>query len=500
MVSDTVPDTVNISALFDYLSRRNSDTQPRLIETHISWVLIAGEFAYKIKKPVKFAFVNFLTLDRRKHFCEEEIRLNRRFAPEIYLGVVPITFNATQQNWTIDPAVTPAPDEIVDWAVKMKAFDADATLDRAATIEPAQIDAIADVIAQFHKNEAPIPADSPLGTAAEVARIARENLAELVAMLPADPRVQALHQWTEEEIDRLSPLFVARQQQGAIKEGHGDLHLGNIAMVNGRPLIFDRIEFSDTLRCIDVMSEIAFLFMDLCARNHRPMAWRLLNRWLEHTGDYAGVATLLFYAAYRALVRAKISLHQKKSDDANRYLNLVVEFSTRATPTLTLMHGFSGSGKTYVSQQLLEAKGAIRLRSDVERKRLHSLAAQESSRSALNTALYQDQATQDTFQHLEQQASLLLLAGFSVIVDATFLRRSLREQFIAVARREKLRVTIVDVDVSPETCRERIQRRQQRSKDASEATLNVLAYQLQSADPLTPEELAITKTVSEALG
>lgn len=494
-----MPDTVNIHALLDDLSGRYPGTQPRLIETHISWVLIAGKFAYKIKKPVKFAFVDFLTLDRRKHFCEEEIRLNRRFAPEIYLGMVPITFNAANNSWRIDPAVTAAPSEIAEWAVKMKAFDANATLDQAATIEPSQIDAIADRIAQFHQSEPAIPTDSPLGSATEVARIARENLAELVAMLPDDPRVQALRRWTEEEVNRLSPLFTARSQQGAIKEGHGDLHLGNIAMVNGRPLIFDCIEFTDTLRCIDVMSEIAFLFMDLCARAYRPLAWRLLNRWLEHTGDYAGVVTLPFYAAYRALVRAKISLHQKKSDDADRYLNLAVEFSTRTTPTLTLMHGFSGSGKTYVSQQLLEARGLIRLRSDVERKRLHGLAVQESSRSALNTALYQDQATQDTFKHLEQQASLLLQAGFGVIVDATFLRRSLREQFISVARQEKLAVTIVDVNVNPETCRERILQRQRQNKDASEATLAVLEQQLKTADPLSPAELAITKTVSEAL-
>lgn len=490
---------MNIPALLDDLSRRYPGTQPRLIETHISWVLIAGEFAYKIKKPVKFAFVDFLTLDRRKYFCEEEIRLNQRFAPDIYLGIAPITLSATNNEWAIDPASTPAPNEIVEWAVKMKAFEADATLDHAATIEPNQMDAIADRIAHFHQSEPPIPADSPLGSAAEVARIARENLTELAAMLPEDQRVQALQQWTEAEINRLSPLFTERKQKGSVKDGHGDLHLGNIAWVNDQPLIFDCIEFSDTLRCIDVISEIAFLFMDLCARNHRPLAWRMINRWLEHTGDYAGVVTLPFYAAYRALVRAKISLHQKKSDDANLYLTLAKEFSSPPVPTLMLMHGFSGSGKTYASQRILESKGMIRLRSDVERKRLHGLTAQESSRSELNTALYQKQATEDTFHHLEQQAARLLRAGFGVIVDATFLRHLLRERFIALAAQHGVSATIMDADVAPEICRERILQRQQFEKDASEATLDVLAHQLQSADPLTHEEMGITQKVSEVL-
>lgn len=229
------------------------------------------------------------------------------------------------------------------------------------------------------------------------------------------------------------------------------------------------------------------------------MAWRMLNCWLEQTGDYAGVATLPFYATYRALVRAKISLHQKKSDDANRYLTLATEFSSPPVSTLMLMHGFSGSGKTYASQRILESRGMIRLRSDVERKRLHGLAAQESSRSELNTALYQEQATQDTFHHLEQQAAMLLKAGFGVIVDATFLRRPLRERFIALAAQLRVPATIMDADVAPETCRERILQRQQSEKDASEATLDVLAHQLQSADPLTSQELAITQKVSEVL-
>ena len=489
---DAVPDTVDVSALLSYLSKRYQDQSPKLIETHISWVLIAGEFAYKIKRPVKFAFVDFLSLDQRKYCCEEEVRLNRRFAPEIYLGVVPIIRVPSTGEWVIDPTVPPASNEIVEWAVKMRAFQADTTLDRATTIDAAQIDAIADRLALFHQNEPPISAESPLGSAAQVAKIAQENLAELSNIRPNDEAIQALQQWTAQEVERLSPVFTARKQQGAIKDGHGDLHLGNIAIVDGEPLIFDCIEFSDTLRCIDVINEIAFLFMDLCARGHTPLAWRMLNRWLEHSGDYAGLKALPFYVVYRALVRAKISLHQKNSTDFQRYLALAREFAAPTTPALLLMHGFSGSGKTYASQRLVEAKGMIRLRSDVERKRLHGLSSMAGSRFGLNERLYHESSTQKTFDHLEQLAALLLQAGFGVIVDATFLRQSLRKQFIGLAERQQVAVTIVDMDVPPEICRERILNRQQHGRDASEATIDVLDRQLAAADPLTPKELAIT--------
>jgi uncharacterized protein len=491
-VPDTVPDTPDISALIHFLKDRDPAQSVRLIETHISWVLITPTTAYKIKKPVKFAFVDFRTLAQRKHFCEEEVRLNHRLAPEIYQGVVPILVSSAKGLWSIDPAAPVNPDEIVDWAVKMRAFDAHATLDQSAQIQPAQIDAIADVIASFHQNEKPFDSTTAFGAASEIAQIATKNLNELMAMLPNDPRLSRLYEFTTQRLKELTPFFEQRKANGAVKDCHGDLHLGNIAWGNDKPIIFDCIEFSDTLRCIDVINEIAFLFMDLQAKGRPDLAWRFLNRWLEHTGDYEGLNGLMFYAAYRALVRAKISTHQGKSSDAEKYLALAEHFAASQSARLTLMHGFSGSGKTFESQRLLQTEGAIRIRSDVERKRLHGLASTASSNSQTPSDLYQQAATQNTFDRLQALAQTLLGAGFKVIVDATFLNRALREQFIALSQCLHVPVQILDMAVSPEICRQRILYRLAKGGDASEATIEVLERQLQTADPLTEAELRLT--------
>jgi uncharacterized protein len=491
-VPNTVPDTPDISALIRFLKDRHPAQGVRLIETHISWVLIAPRTAYKIKKPVKFAFVDFRTPAQRKHFCEEEVRLNQRLAPDIYQGVVPILYSPATGLWSIDPASSVDHAKVVDWAVKMRAFHADATLDQSAQIQPAQIDAIADVIASFHHNENPFDSTTALGAATDIARITNENLNELMAMLPNDPRLSRLYECTTQRLKELTPFFEQRKASGAVKQCHGDLHLGNIAWENDKPIIFDCIEFSDTLRCIDVINEIAFLFMDLQAKGRPDLAWRFLNRWLEHTGDYEGLNGLMFYAAYRALVRAKISTHQGKSSDAEKYLALAEHFAASQSARLTLMHGFSGSGKTFESQRLLETEGAIRIRSDVERKRLHSLESTTSSNPQTPSDLYQQAATQNTFDRLQALAQTLLGAGFQVIVDATFLNRALREQFIALGQCLRVPVQIVDMAVSPEICRQRILHRLATGGDASDATIEVLECQLQTADPLTEAELRLT--------
>ncbi len=489
---DTLPPTVDLAALTQALQQREPSQAVRLIETHISWVLITASTAYKIKKPVKFAFVNFQTPALRKHFCEEELRLNQRLAPEIYQAVTPISYSPADGTWAIDSELPIAPQEIVDWAVKMRAFNVGATLDQAAEILAGQVDAIADVMAKFHQAEKPIVNESLLGSAEEISRLAIENLAELKAYFPQDSRILRISNWTETALEALEPFFARRRRSGFIRECHGDLHLGNIAWENNKPIIFDCIEFSESLRCIDVTNEIAFLFMDLHAKAKPALAWRLLNRWLENTGDYEGLEGLMFYACYRALVRAKISMHQGKRADAENYLDLAEQFTALQPPTLTLMHGFSGSGKTVESQRLLETLGAIRVRSDVERKRLFGLNSTAASESGVQSGLYQELATQQTFDRLHNLAAGLLKAGFQVIVDATFLKRALREQFISLGQGLGVPVRIVDVAVSPEVCRQRILSRFAKGGDASEATLEVLEHQLRTADPLTQAELRLT--------
>jgi len=497
----------------------------RLIETHISWVLIAGDFAYKLKKPLDLGFLDFSTLEKRRHFCEEEIRLNRRLAPTLYLAVVAVTGSPAAPRIGGDGPV-------LEWAVRMRAFPPEATLDRASQLTAAQIDAIADAVARFHQSLPSAAADTAYGEPEAVLQPARENFRQIRELLPSPagggegaegrhaaevseantltptryPRghesrqesahcldlLDTLESWSEAEGKRLAARFAQRKQSGCIRECHGDLHLGNIAWVDDAPLIFDCIEFNPGLRWIDVLSELAFLFMDLRQRERPDLAWRLLNRYLEHTGDYAGLAVFRFYLVYRALVRAKVSAiralqAQAGTDELERYLALAGCLSRPGRPRLWLTHGVTGSGKTWLAQQLLEQRGAVRLRSDVERKRLFGLAALEDSRR-IPGGIYTEPAGSRTYQRLHELARQLLLAGFEVIVDATFLKQAQRAPFLQLAEQLQLPVHILALQADPAQLRQRVAARLARADDASEADLTVLAAQLRQIEPFTDAE------------
>ncbi|MBU3724178.1 MAG: aminoglycoside phosphotransferase [Burkholderiaceae bacterium] len=494
-----------IERLLDRDIQAQSANRPQLIETHISWVLISGSLAYKIKKPVKFAFVDFRDLQSRLRYCCEEVRLNRRTAPDWYLGVAPIhqlargtvRIGATESpaaiaakslgKETTDPE-TDGP--IIDWAVVMRAFPSNATLQSTPyAITADLVDAIADQVAALHQQEDGIRHDPLLGAPGEIVQIATDNLDELDALIPRDPRLTRLRRWSTDTMRTLSTFFAERHGNGSIKSCHGDLHLGNIAIFEDKPVLFDCIEFSDRLRCIDVINEVAFLFMDLIAHGHKEMAWRFVNRWCEHTGDYSGLIGLQFYAVYRALVRAKISMHQNKAEHAERYLMLAKDLTQSAPSALLLMHGPSGCGKTFWSQQLLEKRGLIRLRSDVERKRLAGLDPLTRTTGTANAALYGHDTTQRTFHHLLEHAKVLLTHGLSVVVDATFLKSALRQPFLDAGKELEAAVHIVPIRATVEECRARILQRHQRQNDASDADLQVLEQQLKEADPLSVDEL-----------
>ncbi len=468
---------------------------PRLIETHISWVILAGEFAYKIKKPLAFGFLDFSSLDKRRHFCAEEIRLNTRLAPEIYLAEVAIT--GTPEHPVIEGAGS-----AIEWAVKMRAFPADATLDREAEISSEQIDAIAARIAAFHADIAIAPAASEFGTPTAVRKPAQDNFALLRKIMaghvdaPCRPLLDALQAWSENEAERLEAHFAARKAGGFIRECHGDLHLGNIAWVNEQPLIFDALEFNPALRQIDVISEIAFLSMDLLHRGRHDLAWRLLDRYLELTGDIDGIKALAYYQVYRAMVRAKVAAirasehpDQAGADFAEclTYLRLADRLAHGRRPLLLLMHGVSGSGKTWLSQHLLQQLGAFRLRSDVTRKRLFGLQPLQDS-AAIPGGIYTSEASARTLATLLEQARTLLAAGHVVIVDATFIHRVWRAPFQALAEELGIDWRIVSLEAPAEVLAARINQRRQSGADASEAGLAVLASQLEHLEPFDASE------------
>ena len=470
-----------------------------VIETHISWVLLTGDYAYKIKKPVTLGFLDFSSLEARRHYCNEELRLNRRTAPQLYLDVVAITGSVAR------PAVGGAGD-VLEYAVRMRQFPEDALLDRMARgtrLQPHHLDHLAQLLAQFHSRIGRAGADTAFASPQCVLDNASRNFSEIELLAPSDEDLQLLRRlgnWTRNEHASLSALLDARKAGGFVRECHGDLHLGNIALLDGVPTPFDCIEFNASFRWIDVMNEIAFLVMDLLDHRLPRLAFRFLNAYLEITGDYAGVRLLRFYLVYRAMVRAKVACiraHQPgiggddKSLSVQRYnnhLQLAQRLSAWSRPALIIMHGLSGSGKTTVSQGLLESLGAVRLRSDIERKRLHGLKAAARTGSGIEAGIYAAAATENTYAQLANCARELLVAGYPVIVDAAFLKRDHRNAFRRIASGCGVPFAMVSCAAQEATLRERVVKRDSEGKDASEAGLAVLERQLATQDPLGKDE------------
>lgn len=469
------------------------------VETHISWVILTGDYAYKIKKPLNFGFLDFSSLALRQQDCAEELRLNRRLAADVYLAVVAIT-------GTPDAPQVGGTGTVLEYTVKMRQFAPDATLDTLATrgeLTVAQIDALAGRVAQFHLFDcAMAQADRPWGSPEAIAKPVAENFQILTAQL-SDPALHHaladLKAWSEQTWQRLTPLFLERRVAGWVRECHGDLHLANVAWVEGRPLIFDCLEFSPALRWVDVMSEIAFCYMDLQHRGLADLAARFLNAWLEKTGDYVGVALLRYYAVYRALVRAKVAalrLEQVADPlarsavhaEIDNYVQLAQRLSTTSRPELWITHGVSGSGKSTAALKLLQQRGLIRLRADVERKRLAGLDA--LARSPADGRLYTREFTQRTYQRLAELAASLLQAGWSVVVDAACLQRAERDTFRAVAHQHDADFHLLHLECDPATLRARVAQRSAHGQDASEADVAVLDAQLTRPHGLDADEIA----------
>ena len=472
-----------------------------LVQTHISWVLLAGAFAYKIKKPVALPFLDFSTLALRKKYCEDELRLNRRFSPSIYLDVVGI-FNIPQ-----DPQFEGS-GQPIEYAVKMHRFDEAARLDRVCSrgeLHAGNLSDLAAKLAAFHANAQRSPPGSRYGSPAEVIAPMRDSLRDLMAWLPhggAPQRLLALQAWTETQFEQLAPLLKIRQESGWVRECHGDLHLANLVLIDKQVQLFDCIEFSEDLRWIDVVSEISFTYIDLMAHGRPGLANWLVNEVWERTGDYEAARVLRFYAVYRALVRAKVTairMRQASQGDAETmsYVALAERLVLPQPLRLVITHGLSGCGKTTASSALLQSDThahTVRLRSDTERKRLFGLAGSARSDSGAGAGIYSPSVDARTYRRLLEMTDMLMAAGWSVIVDATFLKRADRDSFPALAGRYGAAFSILAPEATAGQLCERILARQLQGQDASEATLDVLARQLSVIEPLTPQERAWTVT------
>jgi uncharacterized protein len=485
-----------IAALSDPGAYAHPVDRVELVETHISWVFLAGEFAYKFKKPLDLGFLDFRDRERRLHYCHEELRLNGRLAPEIYLGVV----GARQgpAGWRVGPLVAGA-----EPAVRMRRFPADARLDRrleSGRLTADALEAFAGALARFQRELPPARPGDGFGDAAAVARPALANF-DAIPEGQLDASVAgalaALQAWTRQHAQRLAPRFDARLAAGFVREGHGDLHLGNMMVLQDRIAAFDGIEFDPALRWIDLQSEVAFLLMDLESRGHAELGWRFYNAWLAASGDYDGIDLLRWYLAYRHLVRAKIDgirLAQGALAPADEtrlrsrqavHVDLAGRHADPPMPWLVLMHGLSGSGKSRLARRLAPRLPAAWVRSDLERKRLHDLDPNLAAATAVGVGLYGEEATARTYARLAQIARTALRAGVSIVVDAAFLESDRRQAFIDLAGDCGGRAVVLACEAPPGILRERVQARR---NDPSDAGLEVLEAQLARGIEAGPRE------------
>jgi uncharacterized protein len=462
----------------------------RLIQTHVSYVLLTGDFVYKVKKPVNFGFLDFSTLDKRHHFCQEELRLNQRGAGMLYLDVLPLT----QAGETFQLGGTGAP---VDYAVKMVQFpDGRLFSDLFARDEltEALMVRLAAVLAQFHATAQTSDHIRSFGTAAQVRVAFDENYAQTTGYI-GGPQTQQQFDETKQYSDRLfdqSPqLFDQRLQADCIRECHGDAHMGNIALWNDQILLFDCIEFNEPFRFVDVMYDVAFATMDLDARGRRDLGNAFLNAYIEQTGDWEGLQVLPLYLSRQAYVRAKVTsfllndpavpedVKTTAAATAASYYRLAWEYTQSASGRLILMAGLSGAGKSTVGRQVARQVNGIHVRSDAVRKHLGGVPLHSKG----GPDLYTPEMTEKTYDRLLSLGLMLAQQGFTVILDAKYDRQTLRQAALAQAQAHSVPIQILHCTAPTEVLEQRLR---DRTGDIADATADLLPQQ--SMDPFTEAE------------
>jgi len=465
----------------DFLSRGSSyglaDEAPQRIDTHISLVFLIGDRVFKLKRAVRFSFLDYSSVAARERYCRAELALNRRTASALYHRVRAITRKPDGGlEWD-------GPGEALDWVVEMQRFDARDLFDRLATdgrLTPTLMMKLADAIAQFHQ-EAEITRS--FGGARGIEAVVEENRTELSAASPPldGDSVAALASASMAALDRVRPLLDRRQAEGKVRRCHGDLHLRNICLFEGEPTLFDCIEFNDSIASIDVLYDLAFLLMDLEHRGLRDRANLVLNRYLDRSGDIEGLPALPLFLSARAGVRAlvaaaSLSVHKDEAlSDANAYLSLARSLLLPSPPGLLAIGGLSGTGKSTVALGLAPdfqpAPGARVIRSDVLRKTLMQVAPE----TRLPPSAYTAEMSARVYEAMKAQARTVLAAGYTAILDATFIDPQWRQAAAELARQERVPFTGLWLNAPDEILRARVRQRQ---GDASDADLAVLERQL----------------------
>lgn len=503
------PDVALIEALRDPQAYPHAVERPvRVIETHVSWVLLTGPYAYKVKKPLKLSFLDYSSAGRREQLCREELRLNRRFAPELYVDVA--TIRRCDGRIRVDGDCG----EAVEHAVRMVQFDTREELDalvERGLVTGAELAALGTRLAAVHEAATPVSAESDYGTAARIERVTLDNFSELATLALPEPipsRAAMLRDWVGRAHDELGALLSGRLRDGHVRECHGDLHCGNIVRWRRRLVAFDGIEFDAGLRYVDVASDIAFLTMDLAVRGRNDLRHAALNSWAAALGDYEALRLLPYYEVYRALVRAKVAAlrcsqqgreSQAQARTVLRYLDWANARTRPTRPSLLITCGLSGSGKTRLARHVARQRQALHVRSDVERKRLAGLGPLADSRSPPDGGIYTREFNARTYERLARCATDALTGGESVIVDAAFLRRNERAQLRAVADALGAPCAILHCTAPLDLLKTRVAARRKAGRDASEADVALLDRQPTYWEPLDAEEQAITIPVDTTL-
>ena len=477
------------------------------IQTHASIVLLTGEFAYKLKKPVNFGFLDYSTVANRQHFCHEELRLNQRGARELYLEVVAIAKQGDRYYFGNDG-------EIIDYAVKMVQFPQENLLSNlfaAGKITEAEIEDVGRVVATFHTNAQTSEYINSFGTVECIRQSIEDNYHHTEKYIDlAKPtlreRVQTPAQYTETKAfsDRYFSehldLFAVRVNGGFIRECHGDLHLRNICRWQDKILLFDCIEFNEPFRFVDTMYDVAFVVMDLESRGRKDLANRFLNTYTEQTGDWEGLQVLPLYLSRQAYVRAKVTSFllddagipepdkQAAAQTARDYYRQAWAYTRVDRGKLIMLSGVSGAGKSTLGKQIALRVGGIQLRSDAVRKHLGGIPLLARG----DASLYSSEMTARTYDRILDLARKSIALGSTVVLDAKYDRVALRAAIIALAQAQNIPLQILHCTAPDEVLRDRLR---QRTGDIADATMDLLASQQAVWEDFTPAERLYVTTI-----
>ena len=466
----------------------------KLIQTHASYVFLTGKYAYKVKKKVDFGFLDYSTLAKRKHFLDKELKLNREIAPELYLEVIPVGKNG-------DLFVLGDSESIEEYTLKMQQFPQEnlfSNLLHSGELKSDRIRELGKIVAEFHQQAKTSEYISSYGTAERIRTAFDENYLQsfkYIGVVQTQEQYEATKAYSDRFFSKRQELFENRLKEHKIKECHGDLHLNNICLWQNKILLFDRIEFNESFRFVDTMYDVAFVVMDLEAKDRADLANAFLNSYLEHAGDWLGLHVLPLYLSRQAYVRAKVNSfllddpqvdalkRQRAGENARDYYRQAYQYSQTKLGSIFLMSGFSGSGKSTVAQEIAKNIGAIQIRSDAVRKHLAGISLDETG------DIYTLEMTQKTYNRLMELGIVLAKEGNRVILDAKYDRLNLRQAVIKQAKANNIPLKIIHCTAPMSVLRDRLNQRQ---NDVSDATADLLSTQQTKTEDFTSAEQDLT--------